>query len=352
MFFLGLIFCKQYLSEKRANFSFDFFPLERPTLHSGEPIAFHQAFAYVRPMLRTLAFLAIFLLGYPLLSPAQDTPVELKLHWEPGHTYLQESDTETTNFLTALGKTSDQKMRVHQTTSITVDKTSAGQTEAKVLITSLLGEMSFEGKNFVFDSKNPGASSSQLQQVFGGSAGKGFTLVYDDKGNFVDAKDIGSMVTGGVEPDLASIATARQLATLYRRSLEMGLPKIAVLPKDKWISDELVPFPQAGTVQVKLNAKFDGVVNREGHREAQISFEGIMKSKPDKDSTGRDLTTERPVTFGENSKVNGQVFFDLDRKTISLAVFAATIQLKVEGKAMPMHQQVTTRLVSMKPTAP
>ncbi|WP_395750377.1 hypothetical protein [Prosthecobacter sp.] len=303
-------------------------------------------------MLRSVALLAFALLGSPLLTPAEDAPVELKLHWEPGQTYVQESDTVTTNFLTALGKTTDQKMQVRQTTSITVSKPSPDQTEAKVVITSLLGEMSFEGKSYFFDSKNPGTSSPQLQQLFGGSAGRGFTLVYDEKGIFVDAKDIGSMVTGGVEPDLTSIATARQLATLYRRSLEMGLPKIPVLPKDKWISDEIVPFPQTGTVQVKLNSRFDGIVNREGHREAQISFDGIMKSQPDKDSIGRDLTTERPVTFGENSKVNGQVFFDLDRKTISLAIFAANIQLKVEGKPMPMQQQVTTRLVSMKPTAP
>ncbi len=299
-------------------------------------------------MLRSAALLTASLIGFS--CPAQDSSVALKLHWEPGQTYIQESDTDTTNFLTALGKTTDQKLHLHQTTSIAVTKTPAGQTEAKVLIESLLGDMTFEGKTYVYDSKNPGSSSPQLQQTLGGAAGKGFTLLYDTKGDFLDAKDIGSMVTGDAEPDLTSIATARQLATLYRRSLEMGLPKIPVRPGDKWISDELVPFPQAGTVQVKLTAKFDGIVDREARRQAQISFEGTMKSKPDKDSTGRDLTTERPVTFGENSKVNGQVFFDLERQTISLAVFTAAIQLKVEGKPMPVHQQVTTRLLSVKPT--
>ena len=302
-------------------------------------------------MLRTAALLASSLLCITLACTAQDSPVALKLNWEPGMTYVQETDTDTTNFLTALGKTTDQKLHMHQTTSITASKTPAGQTEAKVRIASLLGEMSFEGKSYVFDSDNPASSSPQLQQTLGGAAGKSFTLVYDEKGGFVDAKDIGSMVTGDVEPDLTSIATARQLATLFRRSLEMGLPKIPVLPGDKWISDEIVPFPQAGTVQVKLNAKFDGIVDREGHRQAQIAFEGTMKSKPDKDGTGNELTTERTVTLGDNSKVNGHVFFDLDRKTISLAVFSASIQLKVEGRPMPVHQQVTTRLVSMKPTA-
>jgi len=303
-------------------------------------------------MLRTAALLTLGLLCLPPASPAEDTALELKLRWEPGMSYVQESDTTTTIFLTALGKTTDQQMHIFQTTSIAASKTPDDRTEARVLFESLLGEMTFEGKSHVFDSKNPGASSPQLQQMLGGSAGKSFTLVYDAKGDFLDAKDTASMVSGGTEPDLNSIATARQLAALYRRSLEMGLPKIPVRPGDKWISDEVVPFPQTGTVQVKLNAKFDGIVDREGHREAQIAFEGTMKSKSDKDSTGRELDTARPVTLGDNSKVNGHVYFDLDRKTISLALFAATIQLKVEGKPLPFHQQVTTKLVSMKPTAP
>lgn len=298
-----------------------------------------------------LAYLqALLLLCLSHTAIAQDERVELKLRWLPGMTYIQESDTDTTNGLTALGKTSDQKLRLHQITTIKADKTPAGQTEAKVTIEALLGEMTYEGKSHVFDSRNPASSSPQLQQTLGGAAGKSFTLVYDDKGDFTDAKDTASMVTGGIEPDLASIATARQLATLFRRSLEMGLPKIPVLPRDKWITDELIQFAQAGTVQVKLNAKFDGIVDREGYRQAQISFEGIMKSHRDKDSTGRELDTDRPVTLGDNSKVNGHVFFDLERKTVSLAVFNASIQLKVEGKTMPVKQQVTTRLVSMKPT--
>lgn len=301
-------------------------------------------------MPRSAAFLALMLLCLCPAFAQEDAAVLLRLHWESGQTYIQESDTDTTNFLTALGKKTDQKLRLRQTTSIKAQKNAQGQTEAQVFIRHLVGEMEYEGQTQRYDSSDPVSAHPLLRKSFGGAAGRGFTLVYDDKDNFIDAKDIASMVTGGVEPDLVSIAAARQLATLYRRSLEMGLPKIPVRPGDKWISDELVPFPQAGTVQVKLNAKFDGVVDREGRRQAQIAFEGSMKSQPDKDSTGRNLDTERPVTFGDDSRVNGHVFFDLERKTISLAVFSATIQLKIEGKPMPVRQQVTTRLVSVKPS--
>lgn len=303
-------------------------------------------------MLRTALLQASTLLCFSLSALSQeDASVELKLHWEPGYTYLQDSDTETTNFLTALGKTSDQKLRLHQMTRIVAQKNSQGQTEAKVLIEHLFGEMTYEGQTHAFDSKNPGASHPLLQQTLGGAAGRGFTLVYDEKDQFLDAKDTGSMVTGGTTPDLASIADAQQMATLYRRSLEMGLPKIPVRPGDKWISDEVVPFPQAGTVQVKLTAKFDGVVDREGRQQAKIVFEGTMKSRRDKDTAGRELSTERPVSLGDDSKVSGHVFFDLEQRTISMGVFLANIQLKVGGKPMPLRQQVTTKLVSMRPTA-
>ena len=64
-------------------------------------------------MLRPAALLLPPLLCLALSCAAEDSPVELKLHWEPGVTYIQESDTDTTNFLTALGKTTDQKMRLH-----------------------------------------------------------------------------------------------------------------------------------------------------------------------------------------------------------------------------------------------
>ena len=305
----------------------------------------------LRPAALFVLAFARLSLAAPAAAPAQDeAAVSLKLHWEPGQTYVQESDTETTNFLTAIGRTGDQKLRVQQTTRITAQKNAQGQTEARVMIEHLLGEMTYEGASHLFDSNNPASSHPLLVRTLGGAAGRGFTMVYDAEDKFVEAKDLGSLVTGGSTPEMHSIANARQLAALYRRSLEMGLPQIPVHPGDKWISDEIVPFPQAGTVQVKLNAKFDGVVEREGRRQARIAFDGGMKSKKAKDSTGRELSQERPVSLGDDSKVSGEVFFDLERRTISLAIFSASIKLKVEGKILPVTQQVTTKLVSMQPT--
>ena len=100
--------------------------------------------------------------------------MELKLHWEPGQTYIQESDTDTTNFLTALGKTSDQKLKLHQTTSISVQKTAQGQTEAKVMIESLLGEMDGVDEN---DPRSLGRFMRRMAEETGEDVGPEFNEI-------------------------------------------------------------------------------------------------------------------------------------------------------------------------------
>ena len=52
-----------------------------------------------------------------------------------------------------------------------------------------------------------------------------------------------------------------------------------------------------------------------------------------------------PVMIGAGSKTFGQVLFDLDRGTVSLGAFQASIRLEIDGRSIPVRQQVTTRLV-------
>jgi hypothetical protein len=275
------------------------------------------------------------------LCQAQEETIEVRLRWEPGQFYLQESDTDTTTLLTTIGQKHDQKLRMRQTTSIKVTKNDAGEQLARVSIDSLKGELLQDGLLHPFDSAKMADALPVLQKAVGGAAGRSFTLVYNPQGDFQDVRDISSMVSGGENPDLTSIADAKQLATLYRRSLEMGLPKIPVRPGDKWISDEVIPFSEAGQVQVKLKSKFEGIVDRNGRKHAQIAFEGTMETQPDEG-------TKRSVKVAADSKVTGQVFFDLERQTVSLSVLLAVVNLSVDGKILPVRQQVTTRLVAMK----
>lgn len=277
-------------------------------------------------------------------GPGQDATQDLKLHWEPGQFYLQESDTDTTTFLTALGQKHDQKLRMRQTTSIRVTEAPGQSRKVEVTIDSLTGELLHDGLLNPFDASNIDDALPMLRKSIGHAAGKTFTLLYDDRDQFLSVQGISSFLnTKADEPDLKSIADAKQMATLYRRSLEMGLPKIPVRPGDKWISDEAIPFAEAGTVQVKLNAKFESIVEREGRPQAHISFEGSLVTQPD-------ANTKRSITFGPDSKVSGQVYFDLERRTISLSTLASILNLQVEGKKLPVRQTVTTRLVAMKHT--
>jgi hypothetical protein len=274
--------------------------------------------------------------------PAQEPAVELRLHWEPGQFYLQETDTDTTTFLTALGQKHDQKLRMRQTTSIKVKPGPAGGSEARVTIDSLKGEMVHDGLLLPFDADKMEDAHPMLQKAVGRASGKSFTLVYDAADQFQDVQDIGSMVRGGTTPDLGSIADAKQVALLFRRSLEMGLPRIPVRPGDKWLSEENISFAEAGQVKVRLNAKFEEFTTRETRRHAKISFAGGMESQAD------EKTRKALVTVGKDSQITGHVFFDLERRTVSLSVLLAVVNLEVEGKKLPVRQQVTTRLVAMK----
>jgi hypothetical protein len=55
----------------------------------------------------------------------------------------------------------------------------------------------------------------------------------------------------------------------------------------------------------------------------------------------------RNVTLGAGSKTFGQVLFDLERGTVSFGAFRADIKLQINGKTVPVRQQVTTRLTSL-----
>jgi hypothetical protein len=272
---------------------------------------------------------------------AQEEALSLRLRWLPGHVYTQETLTQTTTGLTAIGKPEDQKMKVKQTTVIRVTRAESGEKLARVTFQALTGEVMLQGQKQVFDSADLSKASPMIKASVGQSVGKSFILVYGPEDQFVDVRDSGTMAASadGI-PALDSIAEAKNVADLYRRSLEMGLPKMSVKTGDRWTSQETVKFPSAGTINVELRAKLEAIVDYEGHRHAKISFEGDMKRADESVGT-------RGVTLGAGSKTFGQVLFDLERDTVSFGAFSADIKLEISGKIIPVHQQVTTRLASL-----
>jgi hypothetical protein len=286
---------------------------------------------------------ASWLLLSQLATSAAEREV-LRAAWQPGKIYRQQNETQTTStFTLAPGQTKEQKLNVTQTTAIAVSG-AAAEKNARVTFTAVHGEMMMDGKTHIYDSNDPLMAHPLLRQALGGIVGKTFTLVYDAQDRYQDVKGtevLGSDPATGTVP-LAGVAEAREVATLFRQSLEMGLSKMPVGIGDTWVTEESLKFPQAGNMKVTLNSKYDAVVDREGRKHAKISFDGKIGSAAVAPGERAPVASISP-----ESTISGQVFFDLERRTVSLSVFLANLTLELAGNRIPLRQQVTTRLLSM-----
>lgn len=276
--------------------------------------------------------------------------VLLRPHWEAGKRYTQQTETQNTATLMPLpGQPMEQKLSVKQITDIQV-KPDAGTTNkrAEVKFLSVTGEMNLKGQTHKFDSADPQSAHPLLREGMMGTAGRSFVVVFDDADSFVELKDTEKLASDGTTvTGLAAMADARAIGELFVESLDMGLSDKPVKVGDTWTTEESLVFPQAGKMKVKLNSKYEENVQREGRKHAKVSFEGTI---------GSESTTGRPDAAGEgkptatlagDSRLAGQVFFDLERRTISLSVFLSTLSLELSGNRIPLKQQVTTRLVSI-----
>lgn len=289
-----------------------------------------------------LIFSALFFLCS--LGSAQEK-VLVRAHWEPGKKYVQQTEMQTSSSLTpAPGQTVEQKLTMNQTTGIVVrPETAAPNKRLEVTFETVTGTLDFMGGNYKFDSKDPQAAHPLLRQALSGTAGKSFGLVYDGDDRFVKVIDTEKLSSDGTSiTGLAAAADAQQIAKLFQQSLELGYPKEPVAVGEKWSSEEKMMFPQAGEAKVSIESKYAEEVMREGRKHARITFEGKIGSVENAEDVG-----ERRVSLGEGSTVAGQLFFDTERRVVSLSVFLSNITLKISGNSIPMRQQVTTRLASI-----
>lgn len=312
-----------------------------PLLHFSGFSTSSLSVTAARRFLLTATALFSLCLGLCPAMAEEAKPLVLKLKWIPGNTYTQETLTETTAGDATAGKAAGQKMSLKQTTVVNVTEKVRGQREARVTFKSLAGDVMLEGKKHTFDSTQMDQAHPMIRASVGQSVGKSFVLVYNDNYDFVEVRDSGVMSPSELgNPSLQGIAEAKEVADLYRRSLEMGLPKAPVRPGDAWTSQETIKFPSAGTVGVQLGARLELVMDYDGRPHAKIVFEGAMSQTDD--STGT-----RAVSIGAGSKVSGQVLFDIERGTVSASSFRADIKLDVQGRQIPVKQVVTTTLVSV-----
>lgn len=266
----------------------------------------------------------------------------LAWHWQPGKRYLFQTETETIINLKALDKEGEQVLQVIQNTDITVRPgKDVGTKELKVRFVTLRARMAAEGKTFLYDSEEPSESDPAMRQMLADSSGTGFSLIYSDDDQFLKLGVVDQPAAQPeTEPSLLQVADARQVAELYRRSLEMVLPRPEVAVGDKWTSIEQMTFPQAGDMDVRMNCHYLENLDRETRPHAKVTFQGRIAQAPE--VAGK--ADHRTVKLGGDSTIAGHIFYDLERRAVSLSMFLGSIVINHEGKNLPVRQSVTTRL--------
>ncbi len=266
----------------------------------------------------------------------------LRIHWEPGRVYTLETLTDSKS--EGLGKNlTTQGMKVIQTTTLTV-RLEAGTKNriVEVRFVRVHGEISSAGQVQAFDSNNPGSANAKIQKALGRAIGKSFVLVYDDQDRYLENREVGSLASEkGAVTGLTALADARNVANLFRKSLEMGLPPIAVSPGDTWTADENMVFPQAGDTHVEMNGTFETVVERDGHKNAKIAFEGKLKSieRIDKPTN--------TIEIGPGSTIAGHIFYDLDRRFPAYGDYTTHLTMEILGQPIPFEQHIVSNIVSI-----
>ena len=273
-------------------------------------------------------------------SAVEPTPVRLVWRWMEGKTYRFETRTETLVNLAALNQPGEQVLQVIQDTSIRVRRgQKPGTKELEVRFDELRARMTAGEKTFLYDSEEPSESDPALRQMLTDSTGRSFTLVYSSEDRFLEIGAVDQPAAApDREPSLAAVADARQVAELYRRSLEMVLPRPEVLPGDKWQSIEQVKFPQAGDMNVKMSCHYAEVLQRDGRPHAKITYQGRLGQSPE------GAATKKALKLGGESTISGHLFYDLERGAVSLSMFLGSIVIEHEGRNLPVRQSVTTRL--------
>jgi hypothetical protein len=299
------------------------------------------------PCFQMICFAFVWLAGLGPVKAQQavtqeESPLRLGWRWELGKRYLFRTETETVLSLKALDKEGDQVLQVIQNTDVTVRPGKvAGTKELVVRFVTLRARMQAEGKTFLYDSEEPSESDPALRQMLADSSGRGFSLIYSAEDRFVELGTVEQpAATPDSEPSLLAVVDARQVAELYRRSLEMALPRPEVMAGDKWMSIEQMTFPQAGNMDVKMNCHYIERVDRDTRPHAKVTFQGRLAQAP---AAGAEAG-HRAIQLGGESTISGHIFFDLERRVVSLSMFLGSLVIVHEGKNIPIRQSVTTRL--------
>lgn len=265
----------------------------------------------------------LLLLALPLCANAQ--PLLLRQHWEGGQSYTLTTTTET-----QVKDAKDSTMKVEQRTQLKAENNTAKGTKLKVQFLSCKATLSAEGKVLRYDSADQANSHPALVGSLGKAQGKSFTLLYDEKDRFKEARDLSTLAAEpGVAPGLQAVEESKNVANLFRKSLELGLPAVPVEVGSTWTADETLTLASIGEVHAAITGKLLKVEEQGGSKLAIIHFDGVLQST----KTGK-ASSPMAINLAPGSAMSGTLHFDLTQKLVSQFTGQTQLALQVGGRVV------------------
>ncbi len=270
--------------------------------------------------------------------PAADKTL-LRAHWDAGKVYTVENVLNSSTTMPALGESGKQTTNMTQTMTITV-KAEGDLRLAVVKIAGIKALMNMMGQVMTYDSADPAKSQPMLQQAFGAIVGKEFTLAYDKDDQITEVRGMDSLavtpVTGAKGPE------PKQFVDAFRKSQELGMPKVPVAPGETWAFDETLEMAPLGTMHIMGTGKFDSIVDYEGRKHAKLLIEGSFIHPAAAAGAAAPM-----FQFGEGSSINIETIFDIERRVSISSAVNSELKIVVGGKEIPVSQKVTTKLIKL-----
>jgi hypothetical protein len=281
-------------------------------------------------LLKTLLLIA---LATPYCAEAQ--PLLLRQHWQAGRAYTLDTTTQT-----EVKDVKNSSMTVQQVTELWAEQLANKSTALKVTFLASKATVTAEGKTLSYDSKDQANSHPALVGSLGKSQGKSFTLIYDEKDRFKEVRDLSSLAAEpGVAPGLQAVEESKNVAILFRKSIEMGLPAVPVEVGSTWTADDVLTLASVGEVHADITGKLLKVEEKAGRKQAIISFDGLLLS------TKKGVASSpMAIDLAEGSTINGTLHFDLDQRLVTEFTGVTKLALNAAGRVVHFEMKETRTL--------
>jgi hypothetical protein len=278
------------------------------------------------------------------LTTAHAELISLRQHWDQGKTYTLQTTTET-----VVKQVSDSNMSVTQTTELKAAKAAnkKGSTQLKVKFLSTKASITGNGKTATYDSSDELSSDTALVGSLGSAVGQTFSLVYDEKDRFKDVKDLQTMATEpGAAPGLLAVEESKRVATVFAKSIEMGLPAMPVEVGSTWTADEVLSLANIGEVHADITGKLEKIEILADSRMATITLDGTLRS-----TKAGVAKAPNAMELSTGSTIHGTLLFDLDQRIITEFKGTTELQLKANDQPLTFEMKETRRMLAIQPTA-